>query len=138
MTKKKSENKDASVIVATEEKKIKFGGSATGNAITEEDETEEEETEEDEEEDEEDDDDSDDSDNSDSDDSDDEEDEEEIISKMKKSPIKESTDHIIGIVSTGKLHLLEDGIMGVIKSKLREKIDEQKDQIKAKLIFKGE
>jgi hypothetical protein len=57
---------------------------------------------------------------------------------MKKPAIKESTDHIIGIVSTGKLHLLEDGIMGVVKSKVREKIDEQKEQIKAKLAFKGE
>lgn len=136
MTKKKSEQKDGAVIIATEEKKVKFGGSATGNTISEEDEEmegddEDEDLGEDEDEDEGEDEGEDDFDDS-------EEDDEEIVKNMKKSPIKESTDHIIGIVSTGKLHLLEDGIMGVVKSKVREKIDEQKEQIRAKLVFKGE
>jgi len=156
MTKKKSEQKDGAVIIATEEKKVKFGGSATGNTISEEDEemegdnedeVEDEEMEgEDEDEDEdlgedEDEDLGEDEDEDlgeDEDEDDSEEDDEEIVKNMKKSPIKESTDHIIGIVSTGKLHLLEDGIMGVVKSKVREKIDEQKEQIRAKLVFKGE
>ena len=142
MTKKKSEQKDGAVIIATEEKKVKFGGSATGNTISEEDEEmegdneDEVEDEEMEGEDEYEDEDLGEDDVEDEDDS--EEDDEEIVKNMKKSPIKESTDHIIGIVSTGKLHLLEDGIMGVVKSKVREKIDEQKEQIRAKLVFKGE
>lgn len=141
MTKKKSEQKDGAVIIATEEKKVKFGGSATGNAITEENDEDEntEEPKEEEDEDNKEDTDSDgDGDGDNDNDEDDKENDEEVVKNMKKSPIKESTDHIIGIVSSGKLHLLEDGIMGVVKSKVREKIDEQKEQIRAKLVFKGE
>lgn len=138
MTKKKSEQKDGAVIIATEEKKVKFGGSATGNAITEEND-EDEDSEEGEEEGSEDEDESKESEEEGSEEEEDKEEEDkEIVKNMKKPAIKESTDHIIGIVSTGKLHLLEDGIMGVVKSKVREKIDEQKAQIKAKLVFKGE
>jgi hypothetical protein len=125
MTKKKSEQKDGAVIIATEEKKVKFGGSATGNAITEEND-EDEDSEDGEEE------------GSEEEDEPKEKEDAETVKNMKKPTIKESTDHIIGIVSSGKLHLLEDGIIGVVKSKVREKIDEQKEQIRAKLIFKGE
>lgn len=67
---------------------------------------------------------------------DDDTDDKKVVVKEKKS-IKESTDHIVGIVSSGKLHLLEDGIMGVINSKLVEKLDAAKAQIKAKAVFKG-
>jgi len=67
---------------------------------------------------------------------DDDADDKKVVVKEKKS-IKESTDHIVGIVSSGKLHLLEDGIMGVIQSKLVEKLDAAKAQIKAKAMFKG-
>lgn len=58
------------------------------------------------------------------------------VVKEKKS-VKESTDHIVGIVSSGKLNLLEDGIMKVINSKLVEKLDAAKEQVKAKAAFKG-
>lgn len=131
MTKKKSEQKDGAVIIATEENKIKFGGSGTGNAISEEHEEEEDEGSEEDNEPKE-------SEDEEGSEEESEEEDEETVKNMKKPTIKESTDHIIGIVSTGKLHLLEDGIMGVVKSKVREKIDEQKEQIRAKLVFKGE
>jgi hypothetical protein len=136
MTKKKSEQKDGAVIIATEENKIKFGGSGTGNAISEEHEEEEDEGSEEDNEPKE----SEDEEGSEEESEEEakEKEDEETVKNMKKPTIKESTDHIIGIVSTGKLHLLEDGIMGVVKSKVREKIDEQKEQIRAKLVFKGE
>ena len=63
-------------------------------------------------------------------------DDKKTVVKEKKS-VKESTDHIVGIVSSGKLNLLEDGIMKVINSKLVEKLDAAKEQVKAKAAFKG-
>ena len=114
MTKKITEN-DEDVIIATEaNKKMKFGR----KIVEDEDESDE------------DDEDESDEDESDEDESDDDE-------TDVKTSIKESTDHIIGIVSSKKFHLLEDSIMGVVKSKIRERIDEEKAQIKARLAFKG-
>lgn len=138
MTKKKSEQKDGAVIIATEEKKVKFGGSATGNAITEENDEDEDSEDGEEEGSEEEDEPKENDEDENSEEDEKEKEDAETVKNMKKPTIKESTDHIIGIVSSGKLHLLEDGIMGVVKSKVREKIDEQKEQIRAKLIFKGE
>jgi hypothetical protein len=144
--KKKVKDKDSAVVIATESKKVKRGGSVTGNAITEEDE-EDEETKDEESEDDElnlDDDEVPEDDESEevpeedeeTEDDESEEDDKKVIKmKIKTAAIKESTDHIIGIISTGKLHLLEDDIMGVVSSKIREKIEERKSQIKAKIAF---
>ena len=120
MAKKKVKDDAAAVVIATEEKDIKIGKGGT-IAIDEEDDIEDKEDEdiEDDEEDKEDD----------IEDNEEDEDDEEDI----KSDIKESTDHIIGIVNSEKFHLLEDDIMGVVKSKIREKIDERKQQIKNQL-----
>ena len=112
MTKKISEN-DEDVIIATEAKK-KY----RKPVVKEEDESDDDESEDDETE-------------------TDEDETEADESDEEKPSIKESTDHIIGIVSSKKFHLLEDGIMGVVRSKIRERIEEEKEQIKASLVFKG-
>lgn len=55
-----------------------------------------------------------------------------------KVPVTESPDHIIGIVNSGRLHVLEDNIMNIVHSKIREKIDMYKEQIKIAAGIKGE
>jgi len=54
----------------------------------------------------------------------------ETAPEIKKVSVTESPDHIIGIVSSGKLHVLEDNIMSVVNSKIREKIDMYKEQVR--------
>lgn len=110
MTKKISEN-DEDVIIATENKKPKRKPivSEEDDTDTDDDVLEEEEECDDEDEDDE----------------------------KKPNTIKESLDHIIGIVSSKKFNLLEDPIMGVVNSKIRDRINERKEQIKTSLAYKG-